>query len=84
MRNKPPQQPGYKFMVLFMDKFIQADKKFFNVNTMSMKNVMKQVQTYFYEKAFAAKDSLYIKQSNMIEYIHDQVFVSFLTYLMQF
>lgn len=50
-----------RFLPLFVEKYKSNDKKFLNVNPMSVKQLVKFIISFYYDKAQGAKDSNYTR-----------------------
>lgn len=60
-----------KFLPLFIERYNQNDKKFLNVNSISIKQLLKFMLDFFNNKYAAAKDSLIVKHQFIGEFIYD-------------
>lgn len=68
--------PMTKFLPAFIEKYATNDRKFLNVNGMSIKQLLKFVQQFYLEKYLNARDSLLIQQQYLPEFVYDQLYVN--------
>eukprot|EP00347_Sterkiella_histriomuscorum_P007791 403347550 len=68
------QHPMTKLLPLFIERFAQNDKKFLNVNQMSIKQLLKFIQQFYLDKYTTSRDSLLVKQQMMSDFVYDQLY----------
>ncbi|CDW85504.1 UNKNOWN [Stylonychia lemnae] len=66
--------PMSKFLPTFIEKFSCNDKKFLNVNQISIKQLLKFIQSFYQDKYNTARESLIVKHQAMSDFVYDQLY----------